>query len=145
MNINEMTFDDIEERRAQIAEEMNAENAEVDALTAEARALLERKTALKAAEEERRKTAEEVASGKLGEVKEEHKQEESKMSNLEVRKSHEYNMAFAEYIKTGNDAECRACSPRTYPEPYRLPSTQRTASAQHGIARESCPASARPI
>lgn len=30
------------------------------------------------------------------------------MSNLEVRKSHEYNMAFAEYIKTGNDAECRA-------------------------------------
>lgn len=108
MNIDEMTFDDIEERRAQIAEEMNAENADVDALTAEARALLERKTALKAAEEERRKTAEEVASGKLGEVKEEHKQEESKMSNLEVRKSHEYNMAFAEYIKTGNDAECRA-------------------------------------
>lgn len=108
MNIDEMTFDDIEVRRAQIAEEMNAENADVDALTAEARALLERKTALKAAEEERRKTAKEVASGKLGEVKEEHKEEDTQMSNVEVRKSHEYNLAFAEYIKTGNDAECRA-------------------------------------
>lgn len=108
MNIEEMTFDDIEERRAQIAEEMNAENADVDALTAEARALLERKAALKAAEEERRKTAEEVSNGTLGEVKEEHREEKNLMSNMEVRKSHEYNMAFAEYIKTGNDAECRA-------------------------------------
>lgn len=108
MNIDEMTFDDIEVRRAQIAEEMNAENADVDALTAEARALLERKAALKAAEEERRKTAEEVSNGTLGEVKEEHREEKNLMSNMEVRKSHEYNMAFAEYIKTGNDAECRA-------------------------------------
>ena len=108
MNIEEMTFDDIEERRAQIAEEMNAENADVDALTAEARALLERKAALKAAEEERRKTAEEVSNGTLGEVKEEHREEKNLRSNMEVRKSHEYNVAFAEYIKTGNDAECRA-------------------------------------
>lgn len=30
------------------------------------------------------------------------------MTNAEVRNSHEYNLAYAEYIKTGNDAECRA-------------------------------------
>lgn len=108
MKIEEMTIEDIETRRAEIAAAMNAEDADMDALTVEARALLNRKAALKAAEEERRKTAEEVASGKLGKVKEEHNQEESKMSNLEIRKSHEYNMAFAEYIKTGNDAQCRA-------------------------------------
>lgn len=108
MTIEEMTIEDIEKRRAEIAAAMNAEDADVDALIVEARALLNRKAALKAAEGERRKTAEEVASGKLGKVKEEHNQEESKMSNLEIRKSHEYNMAFAEYIKTGNDAQCRA-------------------------------------
>lgn len=30
------------------------------------------------------------------------------MTNAEVRNSHEYNVAYANYIKTGNDAECRA-------------------------------------
>ena len=30
------------------------------------------------------------------------------MTDLEIRKSHEYNVAYAEYIKTGNDKECRA-------------------------------------
>ena len=30
------------------------------------------------------------------------------MSNMEIRKSHEYNMAYAEYIKSGDDKECRA-------------------------------------
>ena len=30
------------------------------------------------------------------------------MTNAEVRKSHEYNVAYAEYIKTGDDKECRA-------------------------------------
>ncbi len=29
-------------------------------------------------------------------------------TNMEIRDSHEYNVAYAEYIKTGNDAECRA-------------------------------------
>ena len=108
MNIDEMTIADIEARSAQIAEEMNAENADIDALTAEARALLDRKTALETAEAERRALAEQVANGQIGEVKEEHKQEERTMTNMEVRKTHEYNLAYAEYIKTGNDAECRA-------------------------------------
>ena len=30
------------------------------------------------------------------------------MTNAEVRNSHEYNVAYANYIKSGNDAECRA-------------------------------------
>lgn len=103
-----MTIFDIEERRAQIAEEMNAETADIDALTNEARALLDRKTALETAEAERRELAEKVATGTLGEIKEEKREEDKVMSNVEVRKTHEYNLAYAEYIKTGNDAECRA-------------------------------------
>ena len=109
MNIDEMNIYDIEERSAQIAEEMNAENADIDALTAEARALVDRKNALAAAETERRQIAAEVAEGKLGEVTEEHTEEvRHNMTNAEVRASHEYNVAYANYIKTGNDAECRA-------------------------------------
>lgn len=108
MSIEEMTIFDIEERRAQIAEEMNAETADIDALTNEARALLDRKTALETAEAERRELAEKVATGTLGEIKEEKREEDKVMSNVEVRKTHEYNLAYAEYIKTGNDAECRA-------------------------------------
>lgn len=109
MNIDEMNIYDIEERSAQIAEEMNAENADIDALTAEARALVDRKNALAAAETERRQIAAEVAEGKLGEVTEEHTEEVRHiMTNAEVRASHEYNVAYANYIKTGNDAECRA-------------------------------------
>lgn len=108
MNIDEMMIADIEERSAQIAEEMNAENADIDALTAEARALLDRKNALETAEAERRALAEQVATGTIGNITEEHKEEVVAMTNKEIRASHEYNLAYAEYIKTGNDAECRA-------------------------------------
>ena len=109
MNIEEMSIHDIEERRAQIAEEMNAENADIDALTVEARALVERKAALEAAETERRQVAAEIAEGKLGEVTEEHTEEvRTTMTNAEVRASHEYNVAYANYIKSESDAECRA-------------------------------------
>lgn len=102
-----MTIFDIEERRAQIAEEMNAETADIDALTNEARALLDRKTALETAEAERRKLADQVAAGTVGKTTEEHKEEKS-MDLKEIRSSQEYIEAFANYIKTGKDEECRA-------------------------------------
>lgn len=123
MNIEEMTFDDIEERRAQIAEEMNAENADVDALTAEARALLERKTALKAAEEERKKTAEEVASGKLGEVKEEHTESTQEERAMFGKDSKEYRDAFMAALVGKETVEQRAilADNTTYGDGLALP------------------------
>jgi len=107
MIISEMDINDIEERRAQIAEEMNADGANIDALLTEARALLDRKTQLAREEEERRKLAESVAAGKTGKTIEEHK-EEHKMDIKEIRSSQEYIEAYAKYVKTGKDAECRA-------------------------------------
>lgn len=123
MNIEEMTFDDIEERRAQIAEEMNAENADVDALTAEARALLERKTALKAAEKERRKTAEEVASGKLGEVTETHTEPTQEERTMFGKESKEYRDAFIAALVGKETAEQRAilADNTTYGDGLALP------------------------
>ena len=105
MNIEEMTIADIEERRAQIAEAMNAEDADIDALTVEARALLDRKNALKAAEEERRKTAEKVANGLIGTTIENSKEEDSIMDQ---EKRTQMMEALAEYIKGKETPEQRA-------------------------------------
>lgn len=121
MEINEMRLEDIEVRRAEIiarrdalmAELENAENealdaveTEVDALEAEARQLKDRETAIIEADEARQKELAEAM--KTGEVKHEFEEKEKTMSNLEVRKSPEYIEAYANYIKTGDDAECRA-------------------------------------
>ena len=107
MEIREMTINDIEQRSAEIREEMMAENADMDALEEEVRQMEERKAEIRAEVEERAKQAAEIAEGKIGEAKEEFKEKEI-MSNMEIRKSHEYNMAYAEYIKSGDDKECRA-------------------------------------
>ena len=121
MEINEMRLEDIEVRRAEILARRDALDAEletaedtrldeiekeVDALEAEERSLNERETAIIEADEARKKELAEVLE--TGEVKHEFEEEKRTMSNLEVRKSHEYNVAYANYIKTGNDAECRA-------------------------------------
>ena len=107
MEIKDMTINDIEQRSVEIAEAMKAEDADLDALDEEVRQMEERKAVLKAEAEDRAKLAESIANGMTGENKEEYKEKEI-MSNMEIRKSHEYNMAFAEYIKTGDDSECRA-------------------------------------
>lgn len=118
MNIEEMKLEDVQTRKAEIvarreamAAEMEAEDADLDALTEEAeqlyteeRSLNDRETAILAAAEERQKELQEVM--KTG--KEFQSERNTKMTNMEVRKSHEYNMAYAEYIKTGDDTQCRA-------------------------------------
>ena len=119
MEINEMKLEDIEKRLAEIAERrsgmgdvVETEDADLDALEAEAEELNaeeaeleERKAAILDAAEKRQKELDEVLRNGT-EVKE--FSEVKTMTNAEVRKSHEYNVAYAEYIKTGNDAECRA-------------------------------------
>jgi HK97 family phage major capsid protein len=107
MDIKNMTITDIETRAAEIRNELESKDADLDALTEEVRQMEERKAVIRAEAEERAHQAEKIAKGELGEDKEEHKECE-KMTNMEVRKSHEYNMAYAEYIKTGDDKECRA-------------------------------------
>lgn len=98
-----MTLEEIEVRCTQIAEEMKAEGADLEKLNAEVTALEERKAALIA---EQKKAQEEVIRGAGKEIE---KQEERKMPTLaEVRSSEQYVNAYAEYLKTGDDAECRS-------------------------------------
>ena len=105
--IMELGLEEIETRATEIAKETaEADNEKLETLNAELDAIEERKNALLEAAEETRKAAAAVAEG-AGDVIEIRK-EEKPMTNMEIRNSHEYIEAFAEYVKTGEDMECRA-------------------------------------
>ena len=104
--IMSLGFEDLEKRAAEIAAETaDADKDQIEALNAELDSIEERKAALKLEVEEKRKAAEAVAKGAGKEIE---RKEDRKMTNKEVRNSREYIEAYAKYIKTGKDAECRA-------------------------------------
>lgn len=102
-NIETMTIEDIEARAAEIAGLMAAEDADLDALTEEVRALQDRKTQIL---EERKAAAEAVAAGAGEEIKKPEKENRT-MTLKELRSSSEYENAYAEYIKSSDDREVR--------------------------------------
>ena len=122
-NLIEKSVEELEARQAEIAgletegvetEEIEARANELEAIKAELEA---RKAAAVKAEEERKA----VEAG-AGETKEEFKQEEKRMDNLEMRNTPEYINAFANYIKTGNDRECRTLLTETVSGTVPVPS-----------------------
>lgn len=105
-----MRIDEIESRKAEIKELINTEGAEfdVDALTEEVRGLDKEAMEIRenaAKEAELRKA---VAPQVIEEIKENEAKEERKMENIEIRNTKEYIDAYANYVKTGSDKECRA-------------------------------------
>ncbi len=104
MEIKEMQMSDIETRSLEIEEELKKEDADIESLTKEVEEMEARKADILAEVEQRKQEAEEAL--KIG--KEIEKVEERKMSDMEIRNTKEYIDAYAEYVKTGNDAECRA-------------------------------------
>lgn len=105
--IMELGLEELEQRSNVIAEETReADTEKLDALNAELDLIEERKAALLLEIENRKNAAEAVINGE-GETIEESK-EDRKMTNMEVRNTPEYIEAFAKYVKTGKDAECRA-------------------------------------
>ena len=134
MEIKEMQMSDIERRSAEIEELLKSEDADIDALTKEVEELENRKAQILAEVEQRKqemadalKTATEVES-----------MEERKMSDMEIRNSKEYIDAYAEYIKSGNDAECRALLTEnvnggTVPVPEMVYNIVKTAWDREGI------------
>lgn len=100
-----MTLDieQIEARTLELASEIEkAEtNEAMDMIQSEMDALEERKSVIALEIEQRKKDIENVIHGQ-GKVMEERKAEK-----MEVRNTPEYINAYAEYIKTGNDMECR--------------------------------------
>ena len=106
MELKSLSVEQLEARKAEIAAELDLPDADLDALETEVRAIKEELDARKAAENQREEIRKAVAAG-AGTVITEIK-EEAKMTNNEIRNSKAYIDAFAEYIKTGNDKECRA-------------------------------------
>lgn len=110
MELNEMTLSDVESRIAELNTEGKS-TEEIEAMTEELKALNERKAEL-ADLEARKAAAQAINDGKVAssEVKtiEERKGETKMMTVEEYRNSKEYINAFAEYLKTGKDEECRA-------------------------------------
>ena len=110
MEIKEMTIEELTERKSAIAAEVDAPEADLDALEAEARSINEELEARKLAESKRNEIRDAVAQATQPEIIENFVEErkEVKMTELEIRSSKEYVDAYAEYMKTGNDAECRS-------------------------------------
>lgn len=105
--IMELGIEELETRAAEIAEETREADAEkIDALNAEMDLIEERKTAVLAEIEERKADMEAVVAGQGQPA--EIIPEERTMSNMEIRNTPEYIEAFAKYVKTGKDAECRS-------------------------------------
>lgn len=121
MKVEEMKLADIEarreeisERRAQIDTELATADAEaIDALEQEVRALNKEEDGMDAREKAIREEAEKRAAVvaeviKTGKESRHINAEETKKMEMEVRNTPEYVEAFAQYIKTGRDTECRA-------------------------------------
>ena len=103
--IMQLDIEQIEARGAEIVAELEgADEERIAELNAEMDIIEERKAAVEAEIEQRKKDIAEVVNGK-GDVIE--KPEERKNTNMEIRNSAEYINAYAEYIKTGMDTECR--------------------------------------
>lgn len=102
-----LTFEGIEARAAEIAEEVKeADETRLAELNEELDAIKERRAELEKELKEKRAAAAAVATGAGKPI--ENKEGMMVPTNKEIRNSHEYIEAFAKYVKTGKDTECRA-------------------------------------
>lgn len=141
MNFKEMSTAELQARQAEISSLVDSEDADLDALETESRAIKEELEARTAAEAKKQEVRNLLAAGKAPGTKSIEKQEERKMpDNMEIRDSKEYIDAYAEYIKTGDDTECRAlltenATGGTVPVPTFVYDTVKTAWDKEGIIR----------
>jgi len=152
-----MTLEELRERLTAIDDELNAIMAELDEpveepgdeerastedLETRSASLMEERQNIVAeiekaelALEEEKRAMEDVIA-KTGTIEIE-KREETKMTDMEIRNSEAYVNAYAEYLKTGNDAECRSLLTEngsgTVPIPELVYDITKTAWEREGI------------
>lgn len=108
MELKEMTIEQLEERKAAIVAELDAPEADLDALESEARAIKEELESRKAEAAKKAEIREAVAVGGGTVTKTFDKEEKKTMTIEEIRSMPSYMDAYANFIKTGRDTECRA-------------------------------------
>jgi len=108
MEIKEMTMEELEARKNAIVSEVDNENADLDALEAEMKSIKAEVEERKAAEAQKAEIRKAIAEG-AGTVVKEFKEERKEMkTNEEIRASKKYIDAFARYLVSEDDSECRA-------------------------------------
>ena len=109
MELKEMSIDQLVEQRKALSDSIDAEDANLDQIEADIKAINAELDERKAVEAQKAEIRAAVAEG-AGEVIKtiEPEEREKKMENIEVRNTPAYIDAYAEYIKTGKDAECRS-------------------------------------
>lgn len=108
MELKDMTLEQLEARAAELVNKVETceDREEIAKATEEMRSINERKAELTALEQRKAFAAEIDAGAKVKTVEE--RKEEKTMDAKEIRNSKEYIDAFVDYIKTGDDAECRS-------------------------------------
>lgn len=134
MEIREMDLEQVETRLAEVKDLLNVDGADLESLETEIRGLKERKAEIKADIETRKKEVEEVVTSgvEVRTFKEERK------TDMEIRNTKEYMDAFADYIKTNDDRNCRAlltenAAAGTVPVPELVYDIVKTAWEKEGI------------
>ena len=138
MNFNELSASELQERLVEIRSAVDTAE-DLDALEIEARAI-KAELEKRAAEEAEKVEIREMIAHEEAPTETIEKHEERKvMTNAEVRNSKEYIDAYAEYIKSGSDAECRALLTEnvsgTVPVPEFVYDEVKTAWDREGITR----------
>ncbi len=134
MEINEMELTDIETRASEIEELMKTDDADIETLSKEVEALEERKANILTEVETRKKEVEEVLNNGV-EVR---TFTNERKTDMEIRNTKEYMDAFANYIKTNDDRECRSlltenAAAGTVPVPELVYDIVKTAWEKEGI------------
>ena len=134
MEIREMDLEQVETRLAEVKDLLNVDGADLESLETEIRALKDRRAEIKADIETRKKEVEEVVTSGV-EVR---TFTEERKTDMEIRNTKEYMDAFADYIKTNDDRNCRAlltenAAAGTVPVPELVYDIVKTAWEKEGI------------
>lgn len=110
MDINEMNMEQVEARMAELYAVDNPEETleEITQRRDELKELEARKQAIITEAAEKRAMLDEIANSKTEPIAKIVEERTEKMADIEIRNTPEYIEAYAKYIKTGEDRECRA-------------------------------------
>ena len=109
MELKEMTIEELEARKSAIVAELDVEGADLNALETEIKSIKEEMETRKAAEAQKEEIRKTVAESTAPVIVQDFKEEKREMkTNDEIRASKEYVDAFARYLISEDDKECRA-------------------------------------
>ena len=108
MEVKDMTINELMEERSAMVTELDTEDADLDKIEARVREINAELENRKAVEAEKAEIRAKVAQGDGETTNIIQTEEKRTMSDIEVRNSKEYIEAFANYIKTDDDTECRS-------------------------------------